>query len=221
MLSIHRRAALAAGLTASTLAVMGGVASAAGDPFSGYLLHSGEQTGYKVAKPPAVAPTVAAYVKLSGLTGAAAKAETSLLTRAGFVGGAQEPLSDSGGRAGFSLVGTFVKPGGPKLVRDSFYSSALTSQKAEKLTKVTTFRIPGVASARGVTAITTAKRGLIATANIYWTEGACALGSGLLLPGADGLSTKAIDAPAIAGVKAQVKRTKGKCVAPPAAQAVR
>jgi hypothetical protein len=184
-------------LCASALAATG---------FTRFLLRSGEQPGFKVDGRPAVAKTIASYLKESGLKGKQAAAQTKLLTAAGFTGGAQEQLSGPGGLQGFSLVGTFSKRTGATAVKQNLLTTAISQQKGGG-TKEYRFKVPGVPSAGGVTAIT----GKVATANVYWTEGGCAFGSGLYLPNGGSMTTAAIAKPVIAGVQSLHQRTHGNC----------
>jgi hypothetical protein len=197
-----RRVVLTAAIAASSLAALGGIALAA-IGISTYLLRSGEQTGFTVTGRPLVARTVAASVRDLQLKGRQAKTFTQLLTAGGFTGDAEEHLVASGGRQGFSLVAAFHRPGGPARVRDYLLGNAERDQSG----RVTRFAIPGVPSARGVTAV----EGVLATSNVYWTEGRCVFGSGLFLPRASGLSVAAINAPVIAGLRAQRARTHRRC----------
>lgn len=197
-----RRVVLPAGMAASSLATLGGVALAA-TGISHYLLHTGEQPGFTVTGRPLVARTVAASVRDLQLKGRQAKTVTELLTRGGFAGSAQEHLVASGGRQGFSLVAALHRTGGPSRVRDYLLANAVKDQSG----RVTRFAVRGVPSARGVTAVD----GVLATSNVYWTEGRCVFGSGLFLPVATGRSVAEINAPVIAGLKAQRARTHGRC----------
>jgi hypothetical protein len=207
-LRIRLRALAMVGAVSLVLAVAGGVALAApyAPPDATYLLRSGEQPGFHVKGQVQITPTIAAYVKLAELKGKAAAAATKLLNTAGYAGGADEGLGGAKGLQGFSVVETFSQAAGPALVRNFLINQAVGNQKGGG-TKEYRFSVPGVSSARGVTAVD----GKIATANVYWTEGSCELGSGLYLPKGGKLSAKAIAAPVIAGVKAQHRRTHGGC----------
>jgi hypothetical protein len=205
MSSATRRAALTAGIAALSLAVMGGVA-VAGDTVSGHLLRSGEQTGFRVSGRPLFAPTVAAAIRDLHMTGKPAKAYARVLTRAGFRGGSQEQLAGRSGAQGFALVAALASASGPANVRNYLITVAYDDNSGGH-SRLTRFRVPGVPSARGLTAFA----GTVATSNVYWTEGRCVLGSGLYLPDAAQLTPAAVNAPVIAGVRSQRARTHGHC----------
>ena len=73
---------------------------------------------------------------------------------------------------------------------------------------IKTFKVPGIPSAMGMTATYADGE---ATANAYWVEGRCMLGSGLYLPARGSASRAKIAAPVIAGIKSQHAREGGKC----------
>jgi hypothetical protein len=200
-----RRMALTAGIAASWLATTGGVALAR-DTVSRYLLRSGQQPGFRVSGRPVFAPTVSASIRDLHMRGRQATAFARLLTRAGFAGGAQEQLVGQGGRQGFSLVTTLARASGPAAVRNYLITNAYQDNTSAH-GRLIRFRVPGMPSARGVTAFD----GTVATSNAYWIEGRCVLGSGLFLPSADKLTTAAVNAPVIAGIRAQWARTHGHC----------
>lgn len=205
MSSPLRRMALTAGIAAVSLAAIGGVA-VAGGAISRYLLRSGQQPGFRVSGQPLVARSVAASIRDLHMTGAQARAFTRVLTRAGFAGGAQEQLAGRGGRQGFSLVATFARASGPAAVRNYLIANASNDNRRGHL-RLIAFAVPGVPSARGVTA----SDGTVATSNAYWTEGRCVFGSALYLPSAARLGTAAINAPVIAGIRSQRAATRGRC----------
>jgi hypothetical protein len=200
-----RRTALTAGIAAASLATIGGVAVAA-DTVSRYLLRSGQQPGFRVLGRPVFAPTVSASVRDLHMQGRQATAFGRLLTAAGFAGGAQEHLVGPGGRQGFSLVAIVARASGPAAVRNYLINNA-DHDNAGAHTRLIRFRVPGLPSARGVTAFA----GTVATSNVYWTEGRCVFGSGLFLPSAAKLTTAAVNAPVIAGIRSQRARTHGRC----------
>jgi hypothetical protein len=205
MSSATRRMAVTAGIAATSLAGLGGVALA-GETVARYLLRSGEQPGFHVAGRPVVAPTVAASVRDLHMTGPQATTFARLLTGAGFAGGAQERLAGPGGQQGFALVATFTRASGPATVRNYLIATAYHDNAGGHI-RLVRFRVPGVPSARGVTA----SDGAVATANAYWTEGRCVFGSGLYLPSAAGRTPAAIAAPVITGIRSQRARTHGHC----------
>jgi len=97
-----------------------------------------------------------------------------------------------GARQGFSLVGRVQDPKGAAALAKSLYKKAVSGQSGAKLKK---FTVRVLSTAQGITA--TEKP--VATANVYWTEGRCAFGSGLFLPHGSGLSSKQIALRVIAG----------------------
>lgn len=200
-----RRAALLTAIAVVALTCTAGLAMAA-TKLSSYLLRDGQQPGFHVSGRRRSAPTVAAYVRSLGLTSKrAARAVTKLLTDAGYSGGVTEPLSGALGEKGFSLVNTFTKASGPAAGRTFLYDNALAVQKGEGT--VTTFRVPGLRSARGVTAIDAGN----ATSNVYWIEGSCVLGSGLYLRDATNMTAAQVNAPVIKGIRSQHARMHGRC----------
>jgi len=198
-------ASIAASVVVTVAAV--GSASAASSGIATHLLRAGEQTGFHVSSKVSRIPTISAYVTWSGDKGAAAKADRKLLKETGFVDAAAEHLAGSGGKQGFSIVGSFSRSDGPAEARNALFASAVSSQR-ETGTTLTRFRIPGVPTARGVTAISSDG---VATANVYWTEGRCTLGSGLYLPDAGSMTPTQVDAPVVHGIRTQLRRSDGHC----------
>jgi hypothetical protein len=186
----------------------GGVALAAAPSLQSFLLRSNEQPGFTVIKHTrGTQPTAAAYAKWSGVSPADQKAYAEKLKKTGFVQAAGEQLEGKhGARQGFSLVVEFKTAKGAAALAKSLYKKAVSGQSGAKLKK---FTVPGVSTAQGITA--TEKP--VATANVYWTEGRCAFGSGLFLPHGSGLSSKQIASRVIAGVESQHRRTDGRCPA--------
>jgi len=205
MRSSAGRMARAVAAAVAALAVMSAVAMA-GDSATGYLLRGREQTGFRVSGSPQVAPTAVAYVREHQLTGATARTVKRLLTGYGFTGSAQEQLVGAGGRQGFSLVATFSRKSGPVAASNYLYTAVYDAEYDEHA-HVRRFLASGVATLRGVLAV----EGRVATVNVYWTEGRCALGSGAYFPAGARLSTAGAEAPVVAGVRAQRARMRGRC----------
>lgn len=189
--------ALAAALA---LAVLAGGALAAAGGLTGFLLRSGEQTGFHLHGRPVTQTTITAFVNFGGGTRKERQTETAQLTKEGFVLASNEQLSASGGRAGFSLAMEFTSPTGASAAAGDLLKTAIQGQKGSKLSR---FRVKGVPSARGVLA----RGGTVDTANVYWTEGSCAFGSGDYIPSGAGPVT----APVITGAQKLNRRTRGTC----------
>ncbi len=184
-----------------------GAAIAASPSLSSFLLRSHEQPGYVITRGThKTQRSAAAYAKWAGVSSADQNAYAERLKKAGFVKATDEQLHGRKSRQGFSLVVVFKHHAGAKELAGILIKNAYSEQQGAKLRS---FKVPGVSSARGVTA--TEKPD--ATANVYWTEGRCTFGSGLLLPHGYTLSSKRIAAAAVAGVKSQHARTHGKCPA--------
>jgi hypothetical protein len=191
----------AAAGTALVLAVMTATALAATSVgLTGFLLGSGEQTAFRVSGHPATQSTVKAFVHFSGGTRKEKQIETAQLDKAGFVAAADEQLRAPHGRQGFSLVIEFAGSAGARATVAELLKQAILVQPGAKLTH---FKVKGVAGAHGVTAVTA----IVSTANVYWTEGRCAFGSGDYVPKGASAASK----PVISGVLALHARTKGTC----------
>ncbi|HWF25642.1 MAG TPA: hypothetical protein VG275_09360 [Solirubrobacteraceae bacterium] len=192
-----------AGLTLTALAATALAATALAAPatLTGFLLRSGEQTGFRVRTRPATQTSVAAFVKSSGGTKRQKLTETAQLLKEGFVAASDEQLGATHGRQGFSLAIEFTSPAGAEAGAGDRFTTAFTQQKGAKLSR---FRIKAVPSARGVLA---RYPGGTSTANVYWTEGQCAFGSGDLVAKQAG----SVVPPVVAGVKRLYKRTGGTC----------
>ena len=193
-----RRVLAGGGLTAVVLAAS---ALAAGVGLTGFLLRSGEQTGYPVTGKRATQNSIEAYVNYGGGSKKQKRAETAELKKAGFLEAADEQLRASHGREAFSLVMEFSSSAGAQTIAAGLLSNAIKLQG--KSAKLSRFTIPGVPSAAGVVA----KAGRVATANVYWTAGDCAFGSGDYVPKHAG----PVSTPVIAGVKALDKRIYDSC----------
>jgi hypothetical protein len=166
-----------------------------------FLLRSGEQTGFAVpAGSVHTQTTVKAFVNFSGGTKKQKQAEAAELEKAGFVAASDEQLRASHGRQGFSLVMEFTGSAGARLAAAKLFKMAVQGQKGAKLGY---FRVKGISSARGVAAVSSG----VSTANVYWTEGRCAFGSGDYVPKHAGALTK----PVTSGALALHARTKGTC----------
>lgn len=192
-------------LIATSLALATTAAAALGATSSGlagFLLRSGEQTGFRVHGAPRTQTSVQAFVSFAGGSTKAKQTETAVLEKAGFVAASEEQLRASHGRQAFSLVMEFTSSASARAAVAYLIKSAAQGQKA-KGTKIATYRVKGVPSARGVTAVNRT----VSTANNYWTEGRCAFGSGDYIT----KRTDPLSGPVISGVQALYRRTKGVC----------
>lgn len=188
-------------LAALAAAALAATALAATGTLTGFLLRTGEQTGYRVRTRPATQTSVATFVNFGGGTKAQRLTETAQLLKEGFVAASDEQLGATHGRQGFSLAIEFTSPTGAQAGAGDFLATAVTQQKGAKVSR---FRIKAVPSARGVLA---RYPGGTSTANVYWTEGQCAFGSGDFIPKQAGPVT----APVVAGVERLYRRTGGTC----------
>lgn len=194
MRTIPALATLAAiALTATALAATG--------TLTGFLLRSGEQTGFRVRTRPATQTSVATFVDTGGGTKQQRLTETAQLLKEGFVAASDEQLGATHGRQGFALVIEFTSPTGAQAGAGDLLTTAFTQQPGAKVSR---FRIKAVPSARGVLA---RYPGGTSTANVYWTEGQCAFGSGDIVAKDAG----PVIPPVVAGVKRLYKRTRGTC----------
>jgi hypothetical protein len=191
ILALATLAAIA--LTATALATTG--------ILTGFLLRSGEQTGFRVRTRPATQTSVATFVNFGGGTKAERSTETARLLKEGFVAASDEQLGATHGRQGFSLAIEFTSPTGAEAGAGDLFTTAVTQQHGAQVSR---FRIRAVPSARGLLA---RYPGGTSTANVYWTEGQCAFGSGDLVAKHAGPVTP----PVVAGVERLYRRTGGTC----------
>lgn len=186
----------------SRLKVASGVAPAAnGD---GFLLRANEQPGFTVSGKPSTETTLKSFLSSMGLSASQQETYEKRYAHIGFVLGAGESLTASGGRQGFSELVEFRTVEGAREAAATFLAVARSSQGTAK---VSNFTVPGVPDARGITA----RGGAVATANAYWYTGRCMLGSGLYLPHASNESGAQVDGPVLSGIESQERRIKQAC----------
>ena len=182
-------------------ALFGGpVGAATTSPLAPFLLKSHEEPGFTVSGSATTIAKPSALIASGSFTKSESKSFVSTLQKAGFVAAVEETTKGSGSNEGLSLVIQFSDPAGAQAGAALFLQVAKSGQSGTKL-----FSVAGVPGARGVTVT----GGAGGSANVYWSAGDCAFGSGVY----EGLvtSAKAAAAPVQAGIRAQSKRVGTTC----------
>jgi hypothetical protein len=195
-----RRLRLALAAAGIVLLVVATTTFAAPSGLIGFLLRSGEQTGFSVEGRPAVQKSIKAVVNYGGGSRKQRQTITQLLTKGGFVAAADEHLRASDGRAGFSLVMEFESAASARAAATYLLKLAIQQQKGATVSR---FKVKGV-GAHGVLAT---GPNVVDTANLYWTEGRCAFGSGDFVPS----KADAVSRPVITGAQSLFKRSEATC----------
>jgi len=196
-------------ITICAAAVLGMAASPAlslpaASSLTSFVLHAGEETGFKPEAPPTVYITVAAFVRGEHDSAQEARRESARLKAEGFRGAAIEDMTlisapESG--AGLSTVFELRSPAAAakELAQDVRTGIAAQGKKAQ----IHRFTVPGVPGSAGFTAKLAHHAG--GAANVYFVEGDC-----VLLVG-DSLSKGDLAGPVKAGTFAIYQRTNGQC----------
>jgi hypothetical protein len=203
---MRRRAGLAgAGLTVLSClpALCLTARTAASPPLTHFLLRSGDQPGFSVSGTPKTVASAVEFMQ-GGASPSQISSAVSILNHAGFVQAAEEHTSGAGGQ-GFSFVVEFKSAAGARA------GAALLLYLAgqTKGTKPKVFTITGFANARGVTQVATAGAG--ASANVYWFDGRCMLGLGLLTKAGAHKTGAQLARPVVLGIKKQLIRFGSSC----------
>jgi hypothetical protein len=194
-----------AGLTALSclLALCVTAPAAASLPLTYFLLHSGDQPGFSVSGTPRTVTSPVTFMQ-GGASASQLSSSVTILNRSGFVQAAEEHTKGSGGQ-GFSIVAEFKTAAGARAGAALLFDLAQQS----KGPKQRVFTIPGFANARGLTQVGTVRAG--PSANVYWFDGRCALGSGLLSKSGTHKTARQVARPVVLGIKKQLIRFGSSC----------
>lgn len=173
-------------------------------PLSGFVLRTGEETGFKPEAPPKVYGSVTAFVHGEHDTAQEARKDSLRLKAEGFLGAAIEYTILAHGPAAGSGFSSVVELGSPTAAaKELAYEMRSDTAGQGKRARIHRFAIPGVSGAEGFTATEAHNPGGVANAS--FSEGDC-----VLLVG-DSLSSGDLAGPVKAGAVAIYRRTNGQC----------